>query len=585
MDINLKKWFNRPNLKDFCFLSALGIIGFVFLVVALTAFVLALGLALTWLITLAAAVLTTAGLAFAFFRFYRRLPAAFFPLLLVVLAAVFAISLAVAGSFDDASWDGQNYHQTAVLKLAKGWNPYYSYLPASPDFNPALYESYSHIWVNHYPKATWFFACNIMLVTDDIECGKAYNLLFIAASFFLCLTLFLALKRVPAWLAVVLALLAAASPVVMYQFLSFYVDGFLGSLILCLFSSAFLILLKRGRLMHWLAFVFLVVLIVNVKFSGIVFALLVAAGLFTGVIIRERRLRPVLTALVFCAAAFVVGIIGVGFHPYITNWIAKGNPLYPLYGAGAIDIISMQYPQNFRTLENPERFFLSLFSKSGGGYDNRRGNFAPSELKIPFTVAPDEIGVMYIDTRVGGFGPLMGGIILLSLVLFAVNIAIGLKHKRYRELFWSCLLVAWLLLTVFIVPEAWWARYIPHLWFLPIFFIVFSMNRKNTTVEKIVSSIPRYAILLAMAVNVVLIADNYISYNKFTNSRFEFELAVLRRQPTPPDVQITYFKDAWRHKLQKAGINYVEVADIGARKYREVIYFELSCWQVCCGLK
>ena len=39
------------------------------------------------------------------------------------------VSLVAAGMFYDLSWDGQEYHQKAIIDLNNGWNPIHSHLP------------------------------------------------------------------------------------------------------------------------------------------------------------------------------------------------------------------------------------------------------------------------------------------------------------------------------------------------------------------------------------------------------------------------------------------------------------------------
>lgn len=59
-------------------------------------------------------------------RYFRQDRFKIFWTLLLVLAIVFAASLYISGKFYDLSWDGQAYHQEAVVQIARGWNPFMS---------------------------------------------------------------------------------------------------------------------------------------------------------------------------------------------------------------------------------------------------------------------------------------------------------------------------------------------------------------------------------------------------------------------------------------------------------------------------
>jgi biotin transporter BioY len=72
------------------------------------------------------------------------------------------------------------------------------------------------------------------------------------------------------------------------------------------------------------------------------------------------------------------------------------------------------------------------------------------------------------DQRAGGFGPLMGPIAGFGLIL----IIILSFHWRNRTIQAGSLLALALLISFFIHPESWWARYVPQFW---IFFVLIAM--------------------------------------------------------------------------------------------------------------
>ena len=89
---------------------------------------------------------------------------------------VYALLMLVIGAleayFMDVSWDGQVYHMQAVRSIVAGWNPYWS---------DDLSGVNGAVWVSSYPKATWIFGAELYQLTDSLNIGKMYQLLFAVA--------------------------------------------------------------------------------------------------------------------------------------------------------------------------------------------------------------------------------------------------------------------------------------------------------------------------------------------------------------------------------------------------------------------
>jgi len=125
------------------------------------------------------------------------------------LGACAAAALAFGAAFYDVSWDGQVYHQQAVLALAEGWNPFWD-APLSIAARP------DNIWINHYPKAAWIAQAILFRATGSLEAAKGLQLLPLAAA---ALLVFAALRArgLRPWSAGVLAALTAGNPVALAQ--------------------------------------------------------------------------------------------------------------------------------------------------------------------------------------------------------------------------------------------------------------------------------------------------------------------------------------------------------------------------------
>jgi hypothetical protein len=272
--------------------------------------------------------------------------------LLTVMLAVM-LAAAVSGVFFDISYDGQAYHQDAVLRLVEGWNPLSEVVPES--------ELY-HVWVNHYPKGAWYLAAAIVKATGRVELGKAPNLLLIFASFGLA---YQALKEWTALsnpLVIWLSALAAFNPVSVYQSLSFYVDGQLSSTLVFMIASGALVL-KRPDKRRLLLLGLCILYALNLKFTAIMYVA-VFCLVYLGWIAARRETDVFRRALLTIAAAAFMGMALIGFNPYVTNTLRDGHPLYPVFGAQDKDVIAYQRPANFEDKNAPERLVASVFSRS-----------------------------------------------------------------------------------------------------------------------------------------------------------------------------------------------------------------------------
>lgn len=384
------------------------------------------------------------------------------------LTLLFTIFLAVllAGAFFDVSWDGPAYHQDAVISLANGWNP--------------LSKEDASLWVNHYAKAPWHSGALLYQATGRIQTAKAHQLLLIFAAFLLAAS---ALRRAgvsPAW-SLTWGGLAALNPVAICQSLSFYVDGMLASC-LTLFLALLCLIYFEPRRWMLVPMALLVCFTINLKFTALVYIVMFSTaslGFFHWN--KSSQLRSVAASL---ALAIVVGVLAVGYNPYVKNFVDKGHPFYPLMGPSKVDIMTTNSPPDFSHRNRIQKLFFSLFSASS----NSLSEFPVP--KIPFSILSTEhYPFTTTDTRIGGFGPWFGGALLLSLLL--------IRRSALLLFVAGCLLV-----SVFANPEAWWARYAPQLWLLPIFLGAAGAQKKRAAL-----------LAAALSVNVVFITNEYLRHN------------------------------------------------------------------------
>jgi hypothetical protein len=275
-----------------------------------------------------------------------------------------------------------------------------------------------------------------------------------------------------------------------------------------------------NRFHYFLLFITLAVL-VNVKLTAGIYAALLAAG-YLALLGFAKRLETLREVAPVFTGAFILGLVIFGFSPYVTNTLSQGNPLYPALGTDRSDYTAPQFPANF-TGRNPAfLLFYSIFSKS----DNVRGPDKTAVLKIPFTVSMEELRA-FTDTNAkqGGFGPLFGGAILLTSVVFAAAL-ISLRRSgepiregglsapgspeiaRRRGIGIALLSSALVLSTCLINPASSLARFVPQMWLLPLIAFLLAYFSRNRLLRGF-----GYAIIMTLLLNNSLVAFAYYKYN------------------------------------------------------------------------
>ncbi len=482
-----------------------------------------------------------------------------FVLILGLWATSSYLSFEVSKSFFDISYDGQAYHQEALIQLVRGWNPVYHQLSASEANNMDR-------WLNHYSKGVWFYESVIFRVIQDIEAAKLFHILLMMAAFSITFSFLLGFNGLPLWLASLISLLAAFNPVSIYQSLSFYLDGQMMSLIVILITTMGLIYRSReSNRFHYLLLFMTISILVNVKLTAGIYATILIGG---WLIILWFTKKIVVLREVFSLSlgAFLLGFVIFGFSPYVTNTLSQGNPLYPALGTDRSDYTAPQFPANF-TGKNPA-FLLcySILAKC----DNVQGPDKTAVLKIPFTVSRGELEA-FRDTNAkqGGFGPLFGGAILLSFfVIVEALITLyrlrpgsirGNEHPaqgrwkidRRTNIGIGLFCSAMVLSTGLINPASSLARFIPQMWLLPIFAFFHAYFSKNLLIRII-----GYAIIVTLLLNNAMVAFAYYRYNSEITGVYHQRLGEMAEESKENHIQV-YFghfrtSNVWR--FERLGI-------------------------------
>jgi hypothetical protein len=295
------------------------------------------------------------------------------------------------------------------------------------------------------------------------------------------------------------------------------------------------------------------ILVINVKLSGPLYFGIIVGGYVLWPFIARRTRR--LQLWTWLTAGCILGGLVVGYTPYVsqfaTNLVTRGDPLYPTNWQSLI-VLDYNSPPNFIHMGSWEKLLVSLFSKSEAPPRN-------SELKIPFTFTLKELEAFGApDARTGGFGPLFGGALVLMVPLYAH------LRWRYRErLFYVAVffvLITFILISAFTNSEAWWARYVPQLWMVPVIiaFMGFYIIRNGRWRVLV------YALVFTLCVNNAIILLAYTVSTVAGSGMVAQQLVTLKAMSDsngPLPEQLNSFVGT-RYRFDRYGIHYTEVDEL-----------------------
>lgn len=449
-------------------------------------------------------------------------------------ALIIIFSVIVAAYFYDVTYDGQSYHQEGIYQLAHGWNTFKTLLPKS--VNMAIY-------INHYGKGVEIPQSTLYALTGRIEAGKATNFILLTATFCLTLSLLLGFNKLTTPRCILIAILATCNPIIINQLISTYVDGQLAMMVQCLFVIA-IWLTFDSSIYNLLLMAAVVIIGANVKFTGLVYVVIFIAALL-GWLLFTKNIGLFKQVIFTALASGVVAVLVVGFNPYVVNTVKFQHPFYPLMGKNKVDIVGYNLPPGFEKKGGMDKLFTSLLAHTDNQLSDRQ---KPITLKIPFTVnKTDFTNSFKPDTRIAGFGPFFSGILLLTLTLLIVVLLKPGKFAKIKNLVY---LMGAIVVAVLIMPESWWARYIPQLWYLPI--VVLMAAELCNTRQKIL----RGFLYLFIIFNVMLTFAGF-GWNLMMTMLVNHQIAKLQASHRVITVQFGDEK-AIRFRLEENHIPYKE---------------------------
>lgn len=417
---------------------------------------------------------------------------------LLLFLLVFSVLLLFSSLLYELTWDGNSYHKQAVGALANGWNPIYESLDTHLEQVglAGSIKSYA-IWNDHYAKGAWFFGAAVYRFTGNIECGKCLLPLLMLALFGLLYSYLRQKAALTKRQSLLIALLTAVNPITLPQLFNYYNDG----LLLCTLFCEIVCFLRladiketRPKAGLGVGLVCAIILCVNIKFTGLVYAG-VFALLFCCLLLLQskRRFRTAAKLCAVFACVFLFAVLIVGSSGYVRNTLDHANPFYPLAGEDAADIMTHNQPESFENASPAEKLLRVIFAKSESVQRKE------PEWKLPFLLYPSELRTAAVpDARFGGFGPLFSGLLCIALPLLLFAFVALWRRDRFR----FCLLAGNFLLIftlLFTISDSWWARYSPYFYLIVLAALVFLCVQKNKQPGKFPGRLLKFYCVLLLA--------------------------------------------------------------------------------------
>lgn len=498
-----KKMTEKNTVTNVSFALGIGLLSFIFFTITLSsiAFLFHGGISPLWLI-----LSLLISVALTYWRLVKTQVTK--PYLWVgVLVLIITGAVAFSSQTLDSTWDGNDYHKTAIGELKDGWNPVWEEMlefhnssrnPMATPGREDQFRDYLTNWTDHYAKASWIFAANIYKVTGNIESGKAITILSMFLVLFFALSFFY--KLFDRNKALVITLLLTFNPVVITQVFNYYNDGILGNYIIVLLLLFSMLIFKKNdytkdRYIILGAIAMAIVPVVNLKFSALAYVAIVAA-VYYGFMLFKRDWKLVRDVTVMGVISIVLGVLVVGASSYVTNTLTHHNPIYPLAGEGKIDIMAIQQPVGYAEQPGIRKFVANnLYATTNLSYDLNATE--TPHIKVPFTISLDELAILQgtSDARQAGYGVWFGGILIIStIVAIYLVVRYGRRYKEYLPVI--LLPIITVAITVLAFDNTWWARYLPQLIIFPVIVIIILFALRAKVIPYVITFMLLFNVIL-----------------------------------------------------------------------------------------
>lgn len=393
---------------------------------------------------------------------------------ILYIAIVFLLKYFVSDVWDFSN-DGRWYHQEAILRMMKSWNPIYSDLENI------------NIWSYYYTKATWYLSAAINMFFNNVEAGKLYNIFFQLILSLISIPFFRKIANLKNYkLPIMFSVLLFLNPVSISQVYTYYVDGLLGIMLILLVINTYYIYndieIINKNYNYFLLFN-IAAFTSHIKFTGLVYTCIILF-IFLLYLLLNKKHKEFTKLFKFLSISFIIITVIIGYSPYVKNTLEKGNPFFPLMGKEKIDIMTTNTPEAIRE--------YGMFKKATISYTTRPTTSLEDDLNIglkDFFKFKNKYAFAGPDVRIRGFGN-------LSIFIFSLNLILLLYYLYRKSIskngietkkFFILVLFQFLIISL-IGKEFWWARYISYMWFIiPLTLVLLLDDRRLLTKISIVT--------------------------------------------------------------------------------------------------
>ena len=374
---------------------------------------------------------------------------------------IILISLIISGYFIDYSFDGQGYHGEAIIQLANGWNPTKTNLNEKIDFVFAV--------INHFSKAYWISGAYLYSLTNKFESAKSINIISSIALF--CYGYVFVRKWFNKNKSILISLLIAFNPITLNMILSNMLDSQIASFLFIFFILLYNLFTKKNYTSIFILFLILAYLI-NLKFTLVGYVIIFLFSFFFYLFFIKKlwdfKYPILLLVVIFLFSTFVLG-----YNTYTKNTIQYQHPFYPFKGDSSIESghlpNSIVQAKDYATGNKIIHILKSNFASTTYNYAYNN----PIKYKIPFSFTKYELQrFAFAGVMIGGYGVWYSAVVILS---FLMLLFYFFKRRKFifKDDFILYVLIVTIMVSIFINPLGYIARYCPQYYLIPFILLIF----------------------------------------------------------------------------------------------------------------
>jgi hypothetical protein len=237
-----------------------------------------------------------------------------------------------------------------------------------------------------------------------------------------------------------------------------------------------------------------------------------------------------------------------------------GTAAWPSHGQQGRDPVELyETPKNMIGRSRFVRWWYAIFSHPG---PQTFLNGENAQLMWPFNVRLNDFTVFrFHEVRISGFGPFFSGALIISLLLLIVALV---RPGIPREI--VLLLTGTIILSLMISRHTWWARFGPHLWWLPIVAVIAGLAVPGWRAARWTAC--GLAALLLINAGLVTVAHFYWEIEA---TRTTYEQLAMLRQKGEIAVNFQYFGEPFSERLRAAGVTFYAVRPLPCDKPMELM--------------